>query len=326
MTDYSVTKNRMEPDGDRWIIGGTLDREGAPRLDALAAALVQKYSITPAAASATAVHAAANLGASAQDLTAGISAPDVARIVTIKGSASGVTGNVVITGTNLAGAAITETIALNGASEVLGTKAFAAVSNIHLPAQSHTPVAQVETATAVGTITKSGDASVVVTAAGMTGSPKAIAVAVLENDTASDWAAKVREALAADAAVSAKFAVSGATDKIILTAKTPAANDTSLNIALDNGAGDTGCTGITTAASSANTTAGVAYDTVSVGIGSKFGLPHIVANAACLLVKLFNGASDNGTLAVDSDEIEKNLFAIDGTPDGAKVLDLYYLV
>ena len=125
--------------------------------------------------------------------------------------------------------------------------------------------AQVETATAAGTITTSGNATVVVTAAGMTGSPKTISVAVLNGDTATVWAGKVRAALAADTAVSALFDVGGTTTAIRLTRKATAtytvgtasvplyaANDATLNISLDNGT----CTGITTASTSANTTSG----------------------------------------------------------------------
>jgi hypothetical protein len=128
-------------------------------------------------------------------------------------------------------------------------------------------VAQVETATAVGTIGTPGNATVVVTAAGMTGSPKTISVAVANGDTAATWAGKVRTALAADTAVSALFTVSGSTTAIVLTRKPTStwtvgtttanvfpANDTSLNISLDNST----CSGITTAATSANTTSGVA--------------------------------------------------------------------
>lgn len=128
--------------------------------------------------------------------------------------------------------------------------------------------AQVETATAAGTITGSGNASVTVTAAGMTGSPKTISVAVLNGDTAADWAGKVRAALTADADVTALYTVGGTSTSITLTrnvvgtyvlssavtVSTYAANDATLNIALDNGT----CTGITTAATSANTVAGVA--------------------------------------------------------------------
>jgi hypothetical protein len=279
------------------------------------------YPITPDAVSATGVMAAQNLSASTQNKTTGLTNPDVPRTVTIKGNVSGITGNVVITGTNINNAAIEDTLALNGATEVEGVMAFKSVTQVGLPARTHTPTAQVETATVVGTITLSGNAAVVVTAAGMTGSPKTIQVAVLENDTASDVAGKIRTALGLDAAVIALFAVSGATDKVILTRLAPAANDATLNISIDNGT----CTGLTTAATSANTTAGVQTDTVSVGIAKKFGLPHIVENASLLQEKIFDGSDDNGTLAVDADEVEKNLYSLDGTPDGVKVLDLYYL-
>lgn len=132
--------------------------------------------------------------------------------------------------------------------------------------------AQVETATAAGSITTSGNMTVTVTAAGMTGSPKAISVAVTSGDTAATWAGKVRTALAADADVSAMFTVSGSTTAIVLTRKPThtftvpdgdggttslyfyAANDGTLNIALADDTSD----GVTEAATSANTTSGVA--------------------------------------------------------------------
>jgi len=127
--------------------------------------------------------------------------------------------------------------------------------------------AQVETATAAGTITTAGNATVTVTSTGMTGSPLAISVAVALTDTAATWAGKVRTALAANATIAARFVVSGTTTAIVLTRKPTvtytvtdgtlsiyAANDASLNIAL---ADDTSA-GITEAATSANTTAGVA--------------------------------------------------------------------
>ena len=67
-------------------------------------------------------------------------------------------------------------------------------------------------------------------------------------------------------------------------------------------------------------------DTVSVGIGKKFGLPHFVEFAGLLLAKLFDGSTDSGSLTVDADEIEKNVFALNGTPNGTKALDLFYMV
>tara|TARA_R110000764_G_scaffold229993_1_gene321066 strand:- start:12432 stop:13331 length:900 start_codon:yes stop_codon:yes gene_type:complete len=135
------------------------------------------------------------------------------------------------------------------------------------------PVHQVETATAVGTVTTAGDATITVTAAGLTGSPLAISVAVALSDTPTLWAAKVRTALAADAAVGAMFDISGATDAIILTRKAKAsyvvgtdtydiayANDATLNVAIAN---DTSV-GITADATSTNTTAAVVATGVTI--------------------------------------------------------------
>lgn len=113
---------------------------------------------------------------------------------------------------------------------------------------------QVETATAAGTITGAGNATVVVTAYGMSNSPKTVSVAVANADTASAWAGKVRTALAADADVGAFFTMSGAAAAIVLTAKATQANDNGMNVSLANGTS----TGITAAPTSANTTAGVA--------------------------------------------------------------------
>ena len=113
---------------------------------------------------------------------------------------------------------------------------------------------QVETAEVVGSITTAGNAAFTVTAAGMTGSPKAVSVAVALGDSAAVVAQKAREALAADSAVTAKFSVGGYGTMVELTALTAAANDATFNIAIANGT----CAGLTAAPTSANTTAGVA--------------------------------------------------------------------
>lgn len=208
MSGIPTTLNRMANGGGIWEIGGSIKRDGAIAYDAaLNVFLPVHYQCAPAAVSATAVHAAIALTDAPQEITTGITNPDVPRTVTVKGNQSGVAGNVVIHGTNAAGETITDTIALNGASEVEGIKAFKTVTQIDLPVEVN-----------AGT------------------------------------------------------------------------------------------------------------DTVSIGRAKKLGLPHIVDNAALLLVKLFNGSADSGTLAVDADELEKNLFALNGTPDGAKLVDLYYLV
>jgi len=133
--------------------------------------------------------------------------------------------------------------------------------------------AQVETATAAGTVSGTGNASVVVTSTGMTGSPLTVSVPVTSGDTASVWAGKVRTALAANATIAARFTVSGTTTSIVLTRKplvsytlngssvpVYTSTDASLNIALDNGTS----TGITPASTSTETTAGTATAGVNV--------------------------------------------------------------
>jgi phage tail sheath gpL-like len=88
----------------------------------------------------------------------------------------------------------------------------------------------------------------------MAGSPKTLTVAVALNDSAAVVAQKVREALAADAAVTAKFNVGGNGANVVLTALAAAANDATLNIAIDNGT----CAGLTAVTKSVDTTAGQA--------------------------------------------------------------------
>jgi hypothetical protein len=114
---------------------------------------------------------------------------------------------------------------------------------------------QVETASIVGTVTGDGDATVIVTAEGLTGSPITLNVAVLETDTAAEAATKIRAALNANAAITAFFAVSGSGADVVLTALVEAADDSTMTLAYDN---DT-CTGLTGDATSADTTPGALY-------------------------------------------------------------------
>ena len=92
-----------------------------------------------------------------------------------------------------------------------------------------------------------------------------VSVPIALNDTAAIWAGKVRTALAGTPSVSALFSVSGSSTAIVLTRKplqifqgtninVPyyAANESALNIAIAAGS-----TGVTSAATSTNTTAGV---------------------------------------------------------------------
>lgn len=126
-------------------------------------------------------------------------------------------------------------------------------------------VAQVETAAIVGTITATGDATFTLTSAIVTGSPLAISVPVLVDDTPTIVAAKAAVVFNATAAVSAHFTATSNVADLILTAKKAAANDATLNIAYTNGT----CTGLTPDATSNDTTAGVKADWRGVDKGQK---------------------------------------------------------
>jgi hypothetical protein len=125
-------------------------------------------------------------------------------------------------------------------------------------------VAQVETATIVGTITGSGNATFTITSALVTGSPLAVSVAVLVDDTATIVAAKAAVTLNATVAVSTHYTATSNAAALILTARKSAANDATLNIAFTNGT----CTGLTPNATSTDTTAGVKGDYRGVDYGT----------------------------------------------------------
>ncbi|RPI64646.1 MAG: DUF1566 domain-containing protein [Planctomycetaceae bacterium] len=124
---------------------------------------------------------------------------------------------------------------------------------------------QIETGQIAGTVVNPGDANITITATGQAWSPKTIAVAVAGGDSASTVAGKVRTALGLDADISAFFTISGSSANVILTAKTPAADDALMNMASGNGT----CTGLTSKPTSTNTRAGdmttyTIYDTAGL--------------------------------------------------------------
>ena len=103
-------------------------------------AIIERSVTEAAAASNTAVHASITAGEAAQTITTGITNPPCPRNITIscaKGSAEGdnMEGNVVITGTNIFGETITDTIAEGADGTIEGTVAFKTVTSILVPAR-----------------------------------------------------------------------------------------------------------------------------------------------------------------------------------------------
>lgn len=118
-------------------------------------------------------------------------------------------------------------------------------------------ITQVETATVLGTITGSGNATVIVTSADLDSSPITLNVAVLNLDSAATVAGKIRTALGANTEIAEQFIVSGSGADVVLTNRESGQDDT-LNISIDNGT----CTGLTPAPLSVTTTDGESGDLI----------------------------------------------------------------
>ncbi len=184
------------------------------------------------------------------------------------------------------------------------------------------PVLQKETISVTHKADSEGVIVVNVTAAGMPNSPKAVNVTVDADDsTTALVGAKIRAALAADADVGGFFTVSGDNAEINLTAKTDAANDGTMALALT----DTPSTAVTVSAS-ANTTAGVLIDTVSVGFGDILGLPFKLAHNTVLAAYLNNAKEGTApTVTTSATAIESNTIDLNSALDGNQV-DIYLIV
>jgi len=280
---------------------------------------IATFTVTPLTAANNSVQAGIGLTGSTQIITTNITNPDVPRNVTITGSAGGMAGNVVVNGTDITGTAISDTIALSGSSTVQGILAFNTVGNIHVPVQVHTPHYQVETATVVAAsgITQAGNATVIITSALLTDSPKTISVAVALSDAASDVAQKIRTALGLISEITANYTVGGAGANVSLTSLNYAANDATLNIETENGT----CTGLTTEATSVHTQAGAAQDIVQIGCGSKLGLNHCFTRNTILNAYLNNALEGTApTVTIDPVNISANTIKLNSSLNGDAVV------
>jgi len=164
--------------------------------------------------------------------------------------------------------------------------------------------AQVETATIVAAAgaTTAGNLTVTVTSALVTGSPLAISVPVtLADNTAALVAAAVRTTLNATAAITAHYTVGGssATYSLTTSATNHAANDATLNLAHINGT----CAGITTSATSTNTTAGVGTSRAYKFNGTAWNATDFEGIALPTMTKvhsvLIKSTSTSGTMTIN---------------------------
>jgi len=89
----------------------------------------------PDAPSADGILSSTLLTSAIQTITTGITNPDFPRLLSID-SDGAASGDVVITGTNIRGETVTDTIALNTTNEVAGVVAFKTITSIQLPVKS----------------------------------------------------------------------------------------------------------------------------------------------------------------------------------------------
>lgn len=288
-------------------------------------AFLAHFNIPAALATAesdTAVMALTALGAEAASILTGFNAITTPRNVKVDGSAANMTGNVKVYGTNFAGEAIDETIALNGVTAVAGNLAFLSVTKVDLPVRTNTPAKQKATV-AVTQGAQAAGSTVFTFISAITGDAFDITVPFLiGDDTTAEACTKLAAALNANATFAAKWTATPSTANLVIESKIYEAQDATIDLTVKT-AGDSA---ITLGAISVDTVSGVAEDKVSVGVGKKFGIPYMLSADELVIVKLFNNSADTGTITPDDDEIEKNVIALNGTPDGLKPIDLYILV
>jgi hypothetical protein len=277
-----------------------------------------------AAESDNAVLALTALGATASSVTTGFTNPAVPRNVKVDGSAVNITGNVKVYGTNFAGEVINETIALNGTTAVAGNLAFRTITTVDLPARTNTPAKQKATVAVTAGASAAGDSVLTFTAAALgDDSPKDITVTLTaEDNTTAEAAAKIAAALNADEDFAAHFVAASSDANVTIESKVYAAQDATINLIVKTA----GTPNIAVDSIDVDTVSGVAEDKVSIGTGKKFGIPYLLTADELVILKLFDNSADSGTITADADELEKNVIALNGTPDGEKPIDLYIVV
>lgn len=272
------------------------------------------------AASTTGIIAAITLGAVVQEIT-NANSPAWPRALQVVGNVAGIAGNIVIHGTNFRDAAISETFALNGSTPVLGTKAFKRVTRVVLPVESHNPQPQMETITVTNGATL-GAGTLVFRATGtLLGGNVDVNVPVLELDSASVVAGKIRTVLEATTEITDHFEILGTDADIVLAALVPAANDGTLAMSLQAANG----TGVTVGASQ-NTLAGVGYDLISIGWLNVLGLPYLLPHNTVLAAYLNNAREAVApTVTTHLTAIESNTIKLNSALAG-QIVDAYLIV
>lgn len=259
-----------------------------------------------------------------QEIKVGFNQPDVGRNIKIKGSAAGITGNVVITGVDMAGDPIEETIAVAGTAtdSAPGEWAFAGLTKIKLPVAYNVATKQ-EATVEVTTVTKVGS-PVLAFISRDTGASFNVACELETDDVATQTAAaeKIVAVLNATEKFAEVWEASNAAAVIKLTAKAPALQDATVALTV----GDADETGLALGAMTVDSESGVAPDAIKVGLGKRIGIPYRLDYAGQVLLKMTGGAADGGTVVADPDDLCKNVLPSNKSINGSNKVDLYIIV
>jgi len=277
----------------------------------------------PAAADTTSIISGAPMGAAASAVVSGIGTPDYPRNLKIVCNKSGITSAVKVTGLNCVGETITESKALNGTTPATLSKPFSAITKIDLPAQTNTPAKQKATVEVTQGAQAAGE-TVFTFVSAATGAAYDITVEYAAAGTEAQAAAILAAALNDDAKFKASWSAKAASAVISIESLDYADQDATVNLTVKTA----GTSAITLGSIVVGAVSGVDADRVSIGIGKSFGLPYKLDSADLVVRALFNKALENtaGVVAVNGTDIAGNTFTPNGTPDGAKDIDLYILV
>ncbi len=286
-------------------------------------AFIAHYQIAAADADAAAVDhvlAATALTGAAQSFDADDfdAQPSTPRVCSITCDTAGCLGDVVITGLDVAGAALTDTVALNGAATVSGDEAFASISGITLPAARYQSGGIEVTAGATAT----ANMIITVTAGVLDGDAEVLTVAATDGDSAEDVAESIVAAANLNADISGDFTFTADGANVIMTAKAYAAQDATYNIAF-SGDGANG-TGVTLGAY-AGIVAGNPAGSVSVGITDDVGLPHCLPYNTVLAIYNNSTATTVASSAFHATEVSGNYVNPTAALNGSQI-DVYYMV
>ena len=239
----------------------------------------------------------------------GDSASDVAgKIRTALGLISAITDDYTVGGT---GADVVVTAIVPAADDAtlnLATSWTASVGTVddttstNTQAGELTETQQVETATVIGNVTTSGQLTVIVTGALVTGSPLSLQVLTEASDTQDEVATLIRAAMSV-AAITDEYAISGATNAVILTADDAADDDATLNIDYHI----TTTIGLTDDNTSEDTTGGTATISVTPKIQGKDNINGVyydiltgatITAAGTAVLKVYPGITPSANVAV----------------------------